>query len=85
MPLFDYICPACRAQRVDVLVPRHDTPVTCGQCGYQMEKQPAAPSFKVQGFNAETGYASPRTMVSHRNGIRTEVKGHFEAFDRLHG
>jgi len=55
--------------------------------GKTMERMASAPAFKVTGFNAEVGYASPRTFTqNHGNGIRTEVRGNPEAFSNgLHG
>lgn len=82
MPLFDFKCPSCGAIR-EVLVRNSTTPVVCNHdtVHFVMEKQPAAPSFRVTGFNAETGYASPRTFRRNLgNGIRTEVTGNPEAF-----
>jgi predicted nucleic acid-binding Zn ribbon protein len=82
MPLFDFKCPECGALR-EVLV-RADTPLPI--CDHNdevflMQKQPSAPSFKVNGFNQLSGYASEQVRVERKNGVRTEVRGNFEAFD----
>lgn len=87
MPLFDYQCESC-GHVCEVLVPKSDTQVVCQVCSGRlptlMTKLPAAPSFKVNGYNQMTGYAGDQTRVQHHgNGVRTEVKGNFEAFDRL--
>lgn len=56
MPLFDYHCPSCGAQR-EAIVLSPVTPVVCVKCDTVMERQPAAPAFAVHGFNAKNGYA----------------------------
>jgi hypothetical protein len=50
-----------------------------------MQRLTAASSFKVNGFNSETGYTPARTWHKrHANGIKTTVHGNVEAFDKLH-
>lgn len=33
---------------------------SCDICGDRMERLPAAPNFKVEGFNARNGYANDK-------------------------
>lgn len=83
MPLFDFKCPECGKVR-EVLMHLNSTcPVLCDHdtVHFRMEKQPSAPSFRVLGFNARTGYTGERVFKrDHGNGIKTEVRGNPEGF-----
>lgn len=63
MPRFDFKCPKCWNQRLDVVVSNwtsatgRQIPINC-TCGTEMVKQPAAPNFKVTGFNAKNHYGA---------------------------
>jgi putative FmdB family regulatory protein len=92
MPLFDYKCPQCGRTR-EVLVRRHDDLVPCdGECNrgavkldgsdvvfdlVLMERQQAAPSFRVEGFSARNNYSKLDTgfRKSAVPGIKTRVSG----------
>ncbi len=62
MPLFDYHCPRCGAER-EYLEWKASTPYTriCPCCDAVMERKPPAPNFAVKGYNARTGYATKET------------------------
>ena len=65
MQLFDYECLTCGVVKKDVLVISPQATVSCpkdheGGC-HIMRRQPAAPAFKVEGFNAKNGYATGET------------------------
>ena len=51
----DLECPECKAVVIDKWVWKRDTPVRC-TCGIVMTIRPAAPGFKVTGFNAKNNY-----------------------------
>lgn len=61
MPRFDFSC-SCGGKRVDVVVSNwtsatgRQMPIHCPLCQKPMVKQPAAPNFKVTGFNAKNRY-----------------------------
>lgn len=85
MPLFDFKCETCGRVK-EFLLKNGDVLVPCPENDEHgpMVRQPSAPSFKVNGYNQMTGYSGEQTRVQHHgNGVRTEVKGNFEAFDRL--
>jgi hypothetical protein len=94
MPLFDFKCPNCGLIK-EVLVRKPTDVILCEPCNRPnvrvcslttwnpvlMERQSAAPSFRVVGFNERTGYSSARTFKKdYGNGIKTEVTGHPEGF-----
>lgn len=59
MPLVDTWCPACKTERVDVLVKRTADPVFC-DCGARMEKQLPLPHMHPQGRGTHrTDYNAP--------------------------
>lgn len=86
MPLFDLECTHC-GYKAEYLLKDNTVKLLCPVGGVEhghMLRLPAAPSFKVTGFNQLSGYASEQVRTQqHANGIRTEVRGNFEAFDRL--
>lgn len=57
MPIFVFRCPVCGLERDYLLMPgKTEEPHVCFHCAAEMEKQPTAPNFTVQGFNAKNGY-----------------------------
>jgi putative FmdB family regulatory protein len=59
LPTYQFKCEKCGLRR-DLIrgVHARDEIVVCLVCdGQRMERQTAAPSFTVQGFNAANGYA----------------------------
>ena len=59
MPMYDYQCPCGHKFEENKMIDRRDEPVICHKCGGQAYRMPAAPAFKVKGFNAENGYSHP--------------------------
>jgi putative FmdB family regulatory protein len=58
MPVFDYKCVSCGAERKDMLVSHLRTePPTCNLCNRPMVKQPAAPSFVIHGLSSKNNYS----------------------------
>ncbi len=63
MPYFDFECPACKRVFRDVMVPPTGKTVSCdGEDGVKhpwqlCARMPAAPNFKVEGYNAKNGYS----------------------------
>lgn len=56
MPWRDYKCPKCGHVYVDI--PDKDTVwCVCQTPSVECERLPAAPSFKVTGYNAQNGYS----------------------------
>lgn len=85
MPLFEFKCVEC-GRVVEKLYPSFDAmqqeAPRCS-CAGSLERQQSAPSFKVNGFNQMTGYASEQVRRERHGSIVTEARGNFEAFDRL--
>lgn len=49
MPIFDYMCPKCKA-KVEKMVRVSDERVACEGCGWEvMTKLPSSPSFRLYG------------------------------------
>lgn len=63
MPKFDFKCSSCGTVRSDVWVSNwtaatgRQMPINC-ECGAEMEKQPAAPNFVINGFSTKNHYGA---------------------------
>lgn len=55
MPLYDYECGACHHQH-ERLAKVGELSLPCPECGATSFRQIGAPSFKIKGFRAESGY-----------------------------
>lgn len=67
MPTYEYKCPRCGHTKTERrAVSRRDELIVCMECidvtddidVVLMERQPSAPGFIVEGFNAANGYSS---------------------------
>jgi putative FmdB family regulatory protein len=63
MPRYDFKCTSCGKMRQDVWVSNFrdalNTPIDISscECGGQLQKQPSAPNFTINGYNAKNGYS----------------------------
>lgn len=82
MPLFDFKCPECGSEKLDVLAARSAEPPRCfchymtdwSHMGVVMVRQQSSGAFRVEGYSAQTGYTT-RNHTGDLKGIRTKVNG----------
>lgn len=90
MPLYDFRCAHCAHVQEKLFVSLRaavTATVLCPVCHALTVRQQSSPAVVVvNGFNATNGYSPSRTIrTDHGNGLKTEVRGNFEAFaDGLH-
>jgi putative FmdB family regulatory protein len=57
MPMYSYLCTLCKLTFSMTLPINLRNTAHCPLCGNPADRQPAAPAFKVDGFNAKNGYS----------------------------
>jgi len=69
MPIFDYRCPECGAEKKDEFVSSWDTVVKCDECEAEMEKIPSRFSpdiFPADGIHLKNVSATGKTFYSKK-------------------